>query len=125
MWGYAALSRLRENNFSFNLALCLVLGASLPFFRELTNRHICIAAQNLAKYSYGIYLCHYPLMWFFYRKLSDLSPAGQHLGFVVSPFSFHSSPITLSSTAVKLERGCWQRDMSTVASRHHPPPASA
>ena len=45
----------------------------------------CIADfEESSGYSYGIYLCHLPLMWIFYRKLAGTSPAiVRHMGFAV------------------------------------------
>ncbi len=37
---------------------CLILGLSLPFFHQLTARPILRATHLIARYSYGIYLCH-------------------------------------------------------------------
>lgn len=37
---------------------CLVLGLSLPLFRQISNARINTVTLNIAKYSYGIYLSH-------------------------------------------------------------------
>lgn len=39
-------------------AACLALGASLPFFHEISNSVLNRATFRLSKYSYGIYLSH-------------------------------------------------------------------
>ena len=45
-------------------AACFVLGISLPLFRQLSLPALRKAAFTLAKYSYGIYICHtLILMW--------------------------------------------------------------
>ena len=81
---FSTAARLHEDSFPVGLTLCLVLGTTMPLFRDATLRPLCLAASTLAKYSYGIYLCHFPLMWLFYRKLAALPTAERHFGFVVS-----------------------------------------
>ena len=48
---------------------CLLLGSSIPLFAELRAHWVCTAAHAVAKYSYGIYLSHFPVMWFCFSKL--------------------------------------------------------
>ena len=82
--GYTILSSERPNSLLRNTALCLVLGATLPLFRDNSYRPIQIVTHYIARYSYGIYLVHYPLMWVFYQRPDGLPVAIQHLGFVAS-----------------------------------------
>jgi len=42
---------------------CLAIGCSLPFFRQLSWRPFTQTAHIIARYSYGIYLCHIPSIW--------------------------------------------------------------
>jgi peptidoglycan/LPS O-acetylase OafA/YrhL len=42
---------------------CLLIGASIPLFRELPKGIFSRACFFIAKYSYGIYLSHIPLLW--------------------------------------------------------------
>jgi peptidoglycan/LPS O-acetylase OafA/YrhL len=52
-----------------DVLVCLSVGALIPLFRK--NRGIvATVASNIAKYSYGIYLCHTPILWLVYRKLT-------------------------------------------------------
>lgn len=52
-----------------DVSICLVVGASIPLFGR--NRGpLAAAASHIAKYSYGIYLCHTPVLWLVYRKLT-------------------------------------------------------
>lgn len=44
--------------------LCLGLGYLIPHFQECTSAAVARIAAIGAKYSYGIYLSHYPLIWF-------------------------------------------------------------
>jgi len=51
-----------------DVMICLIIGILIPFFRA--NRGIiAAAAAQIAKYSYGIYLCHTPVLWLVYRQL--------------------------------------------------------
>ena len=47
----------------------LAIGCLIPWFQENRGVSGAISAQ-LAKYSYGIYLCHLPVLWLAYRKLA-------------------------------------------------------
>ena len=60
--------------------LCLILGLAIPLFQDCTATGVRSTARLVARYSYGIYLFHYPLMWLFYRHLDWPAPA-RHLGF--------------------------------------------
>jgi peptidoglycan/LPS O-acetylase OafA/YrhL len=44
-------------------AFCLALGILIPFGREISLSPVSRAAHVIAKYSYGIYLLHLPLLW--------------------------------------------------------------
>lgn len=50
--------------------LCLLLGVSIPFFRELQSNSIRIVANRIATYSYGIYVSHQFCIWFAMEKLA-------------------------------------------------------
>lgn len=52
-----------------NWASCLVLGLSLPFFREIEIAPVRRAAHIIAKYSYGIYLTHITTLMVFIHVL--------------------------------------------------------
>ncbi len=43
--------------------ICLLIGASIPLFREMPKGSFSRASFVIAKYSYGIYLSHIPLLW--------------------------------------------------------------
>ncbi len=53
-----------EGNMYFRWAFCLALGSIIPFFQEMRLGYLNTAAHQIAKYSYGIYLSHVPLMSF-------------------------------------------------------------
>lgn len=44
-------------------AFCLALGLLIPFGREISLSPISRAGHVIAKYSYGIYLLHLPVLW--------------------------------------------------------------
>jgi peptidoglycan/LPS O-acetylase OafA/YrhL len=51
--------------------LCsLILGLTIPLFREAPESLFTRAGHLIAKYSYGIYLAHTPVMWFTFVKLA-------------------------------------------------------
>lgn len=52
---------------------CLGLGCVLPFFREIKAGGVATAAHRIARYSYGIYLAHVPLLWLCFYRLSFFS----------------------------------------------------
>ena len=54
---------------SKDVLICLVAGALIPLFHRNYGA-IAAAASHIAKYSYGIYLCHTPVLWLLYRKLT-------------------------------------------------------
>jgi peptidoglycan/LPS O-acetylase OafA/YrhL len=60
--------------------ICLIIGVLIPLFRA--NRGpISAVAANIAKYSYGVYLCHTPILWLLYCKLA--MPGWQRLLWLV------------------------------------------
>jgi peptidoglycan/LPS O-acetylase OafA/YrhL len=48
---------------------CLFIVPLIPLFRKNRNGFISAAASKIATYSYGIYLCHTPVLWLLYQKL--------------------------------------------------------
>ena len=50
--------------------LCLILGFSIPFFRQVTDGVVSTVASLIARYSYAIYLSHQPLLWLSFRRVS-------------------------------------------------------
>jgi peptidoglycan/LPS O-acetylase OafA/YrhL len=43
--------------------MCFALGSSLNFFHDLQSSFLNLATGTIAKYSFGIYLTHFPAMW--------------------------------------------------------------
>jgi len=63
-------------------ALCLGVGALLPFVRELEASWLRIPVREIAKYSYGIYLFHMVALWAGFHLLRD-APFALQLGVVL------------------------------------------
>jgi peptidoglycan/LPS O-acetylase OafA/YrhL len=55
-------------------AFCCLAGLAIPYFLEISNLWLNIATKSIAKYSYGIYLCHVPVMWLCFTRLHIASP---------------------------------------------------
>jgi peptidoglycan/LPS O-acetylase OafA/YrhL len=74
--GYVLVSRLHDYR---TVYLQLLLGAGLsyllPMFRELVHPAAARLFHLIAKYSYGIYLSHLPILWFAFEGLSGKSVA--------------------------------------------------
>jgi peptidoglycan/LPS O-acetylase OafA/YrhL len=56
-----------DNSWLKEVLVCLVFGALIPLFKK-NHGAIAKAAAHVAKYSYGIYLCHMPILWLLYRR---------------------------------------------------------
>jgi peptidoglycan/LPS O-acetylase OafA/YrhL len=54
---------------SKDIVICFIVGALIPLFQQNSGA-IRTVASHIAKYSYGIYLCHTPLLWLLYYKLT-------------------------------------------------------
>jgi peptidoglycan/LPS O-acetylase OafA/YrhL len=61
--------------------ICLGVALAIPAFKELSAHWIVLPAQQIAKYSYGIYLLHIPALMFVLRYLPGLP-----LAFTVAVF---------------------------------------
>lgn len=48
----------------YRWVFCLALGCSIPWFSDLRSRFLVTPARVIAKYSYGIYLAHFPIIVF-------------------------------------------------------------
>lgn len=54
---------------------CLMLGLSIPLFREMPASWFTRVGHTVAKYSYGIYLAHTPTIWFAFFRLAHAPAA--------------------------------------------------
>ncbi len=84
----------REHDMWYRWAFCLLLGASIPLFRDTTVTWLNSAAKTIAKYSYGIYLAHGTLIVLAFGWLRHWPAAAQWgflaFGMVVVPYAmFH------------------------------------
>jgi peptidoglycan/LPS O-acetylase OafA/YrhL len=52
----------RQYHWYFRWVFCLVLGLTIPFFREIPYQRLRAIAKTIATYSYGVYLSHTPIM---------------------------------------------------------------
>jgi len=73
---FVAWAEPRANNYG-RWVVCLAVGLALPWLRELSAPRLNRASQFIAKYSYGIYLFHPPLMGLAFRTLHALHPFWQ------------------------------------------------
>jgi peptidoglycan/LPS O-acetylase OafA/YrhL len=55
-----------------NASVCLLLGSLIPQFADLPRSVLTRAGHLIAKYSYGIYLFHVPVIWLAFVKLSHI-----------------------------------------------------
>ncbi len=104
---YSAVRPHNEYSVAKNAGLCVIIGAAIPHFLNCAYLPVSKAAQTIARYSYGIYLCHYPLMWFCYRRMGDAPLVVQHLLFVallvLLPWScFHFVERPLINAGIRL-----------------------
>ncbi len=59
-------------------SFCLALGAAIPLFQESRARAFNAITAAIAKYSYGVYLCHLPVLWALHRVWT---PQHEFLGY--------------------------------------------
>jgi len=60
---------------------CIALGLLVPVFQQSPNRVITKSAAVVARYSFGIYVSHAPLLWLCFQRLSGLSVVARWLLF--------------------------------------------
>jgi peptidoglycan/LPS O-acetylase OafA/YrhL len=63
---------------------CLALGLAIPFVREMRPSWTTSAAHEVAKYSYGIYLAHVPILWIWLRAIPGLPTPIRWIGVAAS-----------------------------------------
>ena len=104
-----------------DVSICLVVGALIPLFHRSSGA-ITTIASHIAKYSYGIYLCHTPVMWLIYRKLTipDWQRAIWLVGLtgIVSVACYHAIEDPLIQIGVRLSNRMPGKPRLSVAS--HP-----
>lgn len=60
---------------------CLALGCAIPWFRDMPAGRLWRVCHLVARYSYGIYLTHFILIWLFFVRLAGLPVALRWIGF--------------------------------------------
>ena len=65
---------------------------TLPSFRDVANSGLRRVAHTIAKYSYGIYLAHVPILWFAFEKLG---PQRRAEGILVAVALLIAVPVVL------------------------------
>jgi peptidoglycan/LPS O-acetylase OafA/YrhL len=61
--GYLVYRSWNPLGYYASWVMCTVLGIAIPQFRDLPNGWLAKASHCIAKYSYGIYLVHVPMIW--------------------------------------------------------------
>jgi len=79
LWGHYAVS----DDYRPDFVVCMLIGALIPNFKELPSTWLTAAGHIVAKYSYGIYLFHVPVLWFAFVKLHALPSPVQWAAFCV------------------------------------------
>ncbi len=76
--GYTALSwSAASRYYDFDFLLCMGLGVLIPNVRDMGHSLISRCSQAIAQHSYGVYLCHVPVIWFSFVCLNRLPLAAQ------------------------------------------------
>lgn len=93
-----------------------------PRFRENSNRLLCGAAHYVARYSYGIYLSHAPILWFVSERIPNHTAGFRFTVFVLLMVGlpmvlYHGVEKPFIDLGIRLTRG---NNMSLAAV--HPPP---
>lgn len=66
-----------RNNLYARWSVCLALGLTIPWVRQLSMPALNYASKTIAKYSYGIYLFHYPMLALCFDTLAGTHPVLQ------------------------------------------------
>jgi peptidoglycan/LPS O-acetylase OafA/YrhL len=79
---------------ALDAGICITLALAIPAFKQLSTHWIVLPAQQIAKYSYSIYLLHIPALIFVLRYLPGLPLAWKIVLFffltaLLSYLSFH------------------------------------
>ena len=111
-----ALSSSISNSEEYRWVMCLALGFSVPWFREISLAPLRKASAWIAKYSYGEYLCHLTCIWFAFEQLRGLPSVLQWTVLVllitaVPAAFFHLLESPMIRVGARLA-GNWFRDAS-------------
>lgn len=67
---------------------CLMIGVSIPHFAQISQPFIVNVSQQIARYSYGIYLTHFICIWLAFRALKALPRSEEWAVFILSAVLF-------------------------------------
>jgi len=70
---FVAYAEPRSNNYG-RWAVSLAVGLAIPWMRQLAAPALNRACQAVARYSYGIYLFHPPILWLSFRTMEAFHP---------------------------------------------------
>jgi len=106
---------LAPNSWIKGWIACLALGASSPFFAQISAPWFTEPSRLIAKYSYGIYLTHFFCIWLMFDRLHYVLPRSARFPLfalleVLLPIGFYhflEEPMTLlgKRVAKRFERG--------------------
>jgi peptidoglycan/LPS O-acetylase OafA/YrhL len=48
---------------------CGIAGLAVPFFSDITSHWLNAITKRIAQYSYGVYVCHVPMLWLCFDRL--------------------------------------------------------
>jgi len=65
-------------------AFCAATGLAIPFFCEIRSRWLQTLSKQVARYSYGIYVSHVPILWLCFVKFHIGSVAGTLMAFLLT-----------------------------------------
>jgi peptidoglycan/LPS O-acetylase OafA/YrhL len=66
------LSQTIFDNYSADFLFCMLVGGLIPHFRDISTSWLTGGCRVIARYSYGIYLFHVPVIWLALVKLHAL-----------------------------------------------------
>lgn len=82
--GYCLVGGSRgTGNFWVGWVFCLLLGLAINFFHDSSQRHVNLAAERIALYSYGVYLIHIPFLYLVFVVFGITNPVFGSLLFIV------------------------------------------
>jgi len=115
------LARSTMENHPPSWVPCLFLGATLPYIGELAPSLLTRGGKTIAKYSYGIYLLHVPVLWFAFdvcRALPLLAQVAVAIGTLVSLVwaAYHA----IEAPAIELGRRLTHRRLTLAATQPAP-----
>ena len=109
--GYCLVGGSRgTGNFWVAWVFCLFLGLSVNFFHDSSQKHVNLAAERIALYSYGVYLIHVPILYLVFVVLGIANSVWGALLFVAltligSTTTYHLIESPLIELGRKLSSG--------------------